>query len=256
VAALSGVRSRGLADVELTLHRGDRVAVTGPNGAGKTTLLDVLAGVLVPAAGTAELAGRARMLPQTPIALPAQERVVDWLRAQAGMDEGAARTLLGAFALDTAAVHRPLGSLSPGERARVHMAAMVASGAELLLLDEPTNHLDPRDPRAVEGRLRGLRRDDRRGLPRSRLPRGARVTRRMRCATGGARGGLERQRARPDAGPSDEAVARERCLHHAAHVGHATAAPPPSLSGDLGDDRLGGEDVLGDRGRRSAAQSA
>jgi len=39
-------------------------------------------------------------------------------------------------------VHRPLGRLSPGERARVHMAAMVASGAELLLLDEPTNHLD------------------------------------------------------------------------------------------------------------------
>jgi ATPase subunit of ABC transporter with duplicated ATPase domains len=156
VAALSGVRSRGLADVELTLHRGDRVAVTGPNGAGKTTLLEVLAGVLVPAAGTAELAGPARMLPQTPIALPAQERVVDWLRAQAPLDEGAARTLLGAFALDTAAVHRPLGSLSPGERARVHMAAMVASAAPLLLLDEPTNHLDPETLEAVEAALRAF----------------------------------------------------------------------------------------------------
>ena len=83
--------------------------MTGPNGAGKTTLLDVLAGVLVPAAGTASWPGRRAMLPQTPIALPAEERVVDWLRAQASLDEGAARTLLGAFALDTAAVHRPLG---------------------------------------------------------------------------------------------------------------------------------------------------
>jgi len=156
VAALRGVRSRGLADVDLTLHRGDRVAVTGPNGAGKTTLLDVLAGVLVPAAGTAELAGPARMLPQTPAALPAAERVVDWLRAQTSLEEGAARTLLGAFALDTAAVHRPLGSLSPGERARVHMAAMVASGAELLLLDEPTNHLDPETLEAVETALRAF----------------------------------------------------------------------------------------------------
>ena len=156
IAALRGVRSRGLADVDLTLHRGDRVAVTGPNGAGKTTLLEVLSGVLVPAAGTVELAGAVRVLPQTPIALPAEERVVDWLRAQGSLDEGAARTLLGAFALDTAAVHRPLGRLSPGERARVHMAAMVASGPELLLLDEPTNHLDPETLEAVEAALRAF----------------------------------------------------------------------------------------------------
>jgi ATPase subunit of ABC transporter with duplicated ATPase domains len=156
VAALRGVRSRALRDVDLTLHHGDRVAVTGPNGAGKTTLLDVLSGVLVPAAGTVELAAAVRVLPQTPIALPAQERVVDWVRAQSSLDEGAARTLLGAFALDTAAVHRPLGRLSPGERARVHMAAMVASGAELLLLDEPTNHLDPETLEAVEAALRAF----------------------------------------------------------------------------------------------------
>ena len=156
VAALRGVRSRALRDVDLTLHHGDRVAVTGPNGAGKTTLLDVLSGVLVPAAGTVELAGAARVLPQTPIALPGEERVVDWLRAQAALDEGAARMLLGAFALDTAAVHRPLGRLSPGERARVHMAAMVASGAELLLLDEPTNHLDPETLEAIEVALRAF----------------------------------------------------------------------------------------------------
>jgi ATPase subunit of ABC transporter with duplicated ATPase domains len=157
VAALRGVRSRGLRDVDLALHRGDRVAVTGPNGAGKTTLLMVLAGVLVPAAGTAELAAAARMLPQTPVELPAGERAVDWLRAQAAMDEGAARMLLGAFALDSVAVHRQLGRLSPGERARVHIAAMVASGAEVLLLDEPTNHLDPETLEAVERALGSFR---------------------------------------------------------------------------------------------------
>jgi ATPase subunit of ABC transporter with duplicated ATPase domains len=156
VAALRGVRSRGLRDLDLTLHRGDRVAVTGPNGSGKTTLLQILAGVLVPAGGTVELAEEARLLPQTPAALPADERVVDWLRSQARLDEGAARTLLGAFALDSVAVHRPLGRLSPGERARVHMAAMVASGAELLLLDEPTNHLDPETLEAVESALRAF----------------------------------------------------------------------------------------------------
>jgi ATPase subunit of ABC transporter with duplicated ATPase domains len=154
LASLQGVRSRALRAVDLTVHRGDRVAVTGPNGAGKTTLLQILGGVLVPSAGTVELAEEARMLPQTPIALPAGERVVDWLRAQARLDEGNARMLLGAFALDTVAVHRPLGKLSPGERARVHMAAMVASGAEMLLLDEPTNHLDPETLETVEDALR------------------------------------------------------------------------------------------------------
>jgi ATPase subunit of ABC transporter with duplicated ATPase domains len=156
VAALHGVRARSLERVELTVHRGDRIAAIGPNGAGKTTLLQVLAGVLVPGAGTAELAEEARLLPQTPAALPAEVRVVDWLRSQARLGEGAARTLLGAFALDTVAVHRPLGRLSPGERARVHMAAMVASGAELLLLDEPTNHLDPETLEAVESALRAF----------------------------------------------------------------------------------------------------
>ncbi|HMI72711.1 MAG TPA: ATP-binding cassette domain-containing protein, partial [Solirubrobacteraceae bacterium] len=154
VAALRGVRSRALRDFDLTLHRGDRVAITGPNGTGKTTLLQILGGVLVPSAGTVELAEEARMLPQTPVALPARERVVDWLMAESRLDEGNARMLLGAFALDTVAVHRPLGKLSPGERARVHMAAMVASGAELLLLDEPTNHLDPETLETVEAALR------------------------------------------------------------------------------------------------------
>jgi ATPase subunit of ABC transporter with duplicated ATPase domains len=156
VAALRGVRSRALRDAELVVHRGDRIAITGPNGAGKSTLLALLTGALVPAAGAADLAVEARMLPQTPLDLPAGERVVDWLRAQAAMDEGSARMLLGAFALDSAAVHRPLGRLSPGERARVHMAAMVASGAELLALDEPTNHLDPETLEAVERALRAF----------------------------------------------------------------------------------------------------
>ena len=165
------MRARTLLDVDLVLHRGDRVAATGPNGAGKTTLLSVLGGALVPAAGEAELAVAARLLPQTPAALPAGERVVDWVRAQASMDEGAARTLLGAFALDSAAVHRPLGRLSPGERARVHLAAMVAPGAELLLLDEPTNHLDPRDAGGRRGRAARVRGDARGGVARPRLRR-------------------------------------------------------------------------------------
>ena len=149
----------GCADVELTLHRGDRVAVTGPNGAGKTTLLDVLSGVLVPAAGTVELAGAVRVLPQTPVAAArASERVVDWLRAQASLDEGAARTLLGAFALDTAAVAPPAGAAEPGRaRAGAHGGdgRLGRGAAAPRRADQPPR---PRDARGGRGRAARLRR--------------------------------------------------------------------------------------------------
>ena len=59
-----------------------------------------------------------------------------------GIEESEARTLLAHFGLDADAIRRPLERLSPGQRARAAIAALVASQADLLLLDEPTNHLD------------------------------------------------------------------------------------------------------------------
>jgi ATPase subunit of ABC transporter with duplicated ATPase domains len=52
------------------------------------------------------------------------------------------RTLLAKFGLGAAHVHRPVDSLSPGERTRASLALLMATGANLLVLDEPTNHLD------------------------------------------------------------------------------------------------------------------
>jgi ATPase subunit of ABC transporter with duplicated ATPase domains len=67
-------------------------------------------------------------------------RAVDAHLARRGESE--ARTLLAHFGLGADAIRRPLERLSPGQRARAAIAAIVASGADLLLLDEPTNHLD------------------------------------------------------------------------------------------------------------------
>jgi len=149
VAALRGVaavrgRATVLRGVELTLHGGERVAVGGPNGAGKTTLLALLLGTLAPSAGTVDVAAAVRLLPQRPHELAACGPLLPWFRrhARPGIDEGEARTLLAHFGIDEVAVRRPLERLSPGQRSRAAIAAIVASGADLLLLDEPTNHLD------------------------------------------------------------------------------------------------------------------
>ena len=101
-------------------------------------------GTLEPSAGEVEVTTSVRLLPQRPQDIAATGPLLPWFRrhAAAGVDESRARTLLAHFGLDADAVRRPLERLSPGQRARAVIAAIVASEADLLLLDEPTNHLD------------------------------------------------------------------------------------------------------------------
>jgi ATPase subunit of ABC transporter with duplicated ATPase domains len=140
--------------VDLVVHGRDRIAVTGPNGAGKTTLLALLQGELAPMAGEVDRRVPAAVLPQGADALPPEVPAVAFVRGHAQVGEGEARRLLGHFGLEGDAALRPLGRLSPGERARTAIAAMVAAKAELLLLDEPTNHLDFASLEVLEGALR------------------------------------------------------------------------------------------------------
>ena len=133
-----------LRDVSVSLAAGEAVALLGANGAGKTTLLSLLLGTLEPSAGKVAVTTSVRLLPQRPHDLAATGPLLPWFRrhAAAGIDESRARTLLAHFGLDADAVRRPLERLSPGQRARAAIAAIVAAEADLLLLDEPTNHLD------------------------------------------------------------------------------------------------------------------
>ena len=140
----------------LTLHGGDRVALIGPNGSGKCTLLHVLAGVRA-RRGEVDVRGAVRLLPQTPVPAPGRARAARVVPEQTSLPEAEARTLLAHYRLGADAIDRPLARLSPGERARVHVAAIVGAGADLILLDEPTNHLDFDTLEVIEAALRAYR---------------------------------------------------------------------------------------------------
>ena len=148
---------RVLDGVDLVVRGRDRIAVMGDNGAGKTTLLRLVAGELAPSSGRAEPAGAAGILPQDHHRMPLDRPMLDYYRSQVIGYEDDARAFLGHFLFDQEQMHRPLRTLSPGERSRLLIAVLVSSGAELLLLDEPTNHLDFDSLDVVEEALRQFR---------------------------------------------------------------------------------------------------
>ena len=134
---------RGL---NLTLHRGDRIALVGPNGAGKTTLLRILAGVLPFERGKRVLghnvtpAYYAQYLLES---LDPRNTVFTELRRSApASPEQDLRRVLGAFLFSGDEIHKSISVLSGGEKARVALAKLLMQPSNLLLMDEPTNHLD------------------------------------------------------------------------------------------------------------------
>jgi ATPase subunit of ABC transporter with duplicated ATPase domains len=148
---------RVLDGVDLVVRGRDRIAVTGRNGAGKTTLLRLLAGDLRPTSGRVEPAAAAGVLPQDHQRLPLERSLLGFYRSSVVGYEEDARAFLGHFLFDQEQMHRPIGTLSPGERSRLLIAVLVSSGAEFLLLDEPTNHLDFDSLDVVEEALRQFR---------------------------------------------------------------------------------------------------
>lgn len=120
----------------LSLDRGDKVALVGPNGAGKTTLLRTLMGEISPLKGSVNVSRGTRL------ALLRQELPEEGVLGDHIDDTPELRRAFGRLHLPTAVLDRPAASLSPGERMRAGLAAVLADEPDLLLLDEPTNHLD------------------------------------------------------------------------------------------------------------------
>ena len=147
-------------DVTFTLPRGGIVGVIGPNGAGKTTLFRMITGAEQPDAGTLRLGETVQVgyVDQSRDALSPDKSV--WEEITGGRDnvelgkrEVASRAYVSWFNFKGRDQQRKVGSLSGGERNRVHLAKLLKGGSNLLLLDEPTNDLDVDTLRALEEAL-------------------------------------------------------------------------------------------------------
>ena len=132
--------------IDLTLSRGDRVALVGPNGAGKTTLLKILAGV-IPFDEGARKTGynviTTYYAQHVLELLNPKNRMIEELQLSAPKEsEQNLRNTLGGFLFSGDDVRKPISVLSGGEKARVALAKILLQPSNLLFMDEPTNHLD------------------------------------------------------------------------------------------------------------------
>jgi len=151
-----------LSDVELHIHRGERVALLGPNGAGKTTLILHMNGIHLPQKGTVAVSGlpvrhdnlidirrRVGIVFQDPddqLFMPTVREDVAFGPANLGLkgrdlDERVEQALATVEVADLA--DRPPNHLSFGQKRRVAIAGVMAMAPEILILDEPTSNLDP-----------------------------------------------------------------------------------------------------------------
>src|SRR5262245_18328636 len=147
-------------DLDFTLPRGGIVGVIGPNGAGKTTLFRMLTGHEKPDAGTLKIGDTVQIgyVDQSREALEANKTVWEEITGandeiELGKRKVASRAYVSWFNFKGAAQQRKVGTLSGGERNRVHLAKLLKQGSNLLLLDEPTNDLDVDTLRALEEAL-------------------------------------------------------------------------------------------------------
>ncbi|TMH50077.1 MAG: energy-dependent translational throttle protein EttA [Betaproteobacteria bacterium] len=147
-------------DLSFSVPPGAIVGIIGPNGAGKSTLFRMITGKEKADKGKIDIGPTVKMahVDQSREALEADKTVWEFISAGAdiltvGKFEMPSRAYLGRFNIKGADQQKKLGTLSGGERGRVHLAKTMLAGGNVLLLDEPSNDLDVETLRALEDAL-------------------------------------------------------------------------------------------------------
>ncbi len=144
-----------LSNVSFAIERGEHVCLVGPNGSGKTTLLETVLGRKGPIPEARIGYGvEVAYFSQHDVELDGRATVLQCTQAATGLHRPQAQALLGRFLFSGWEAHeKSVSALSGGERRRLALALVVASGANFLVLDEPTNHLDLESREALEAAL-------------------------------------------------------------------------------------------------------
>ncbi len=131
--------------LDLTVERGEKVAVVGRNGAGKTTLLRILSGEESAYSGSVIVGSGIRIgyFSQDSACVFTKSTVIEELESEAPVSMyPKLRSLLGGFLFRGDDIHKPIEVLSGGEKSRLALLKLLLSPYNLLIMDEPTNHLD------------------------------------------------------------------------------------------------------------------
>ncbi len=138
---------------------GSIVGVVGPNGAGKTTLLKIITGAEKPDSGSVRIGETVKMAYANQLR-PLDDEKTGWEEISGGPDEITlgtrkmnSRAYVASFNFLGTDQQKKVGTLSGGERNRVHLAKTLTEGANVILMDEPTNDLDVNTLRALEEAL-------------------------------------------------------------------------------------------------------
>src|SRR6266542_2033777 len=145
-----------LEGASFAIERGEHVALVGPNGSGKTTLLETILERREADDGVVRLGHGVvpAYFSQQEMELDTRGSVLQCVQRATGLQRPDAQKLLGRFLFSGWDEHeKPVVALSGGERRRLALALVVASGANFLVVDEPTNHLDLESREALEAAL-------------------------------------------------------------------------------------------------------
>lgn len=139
----------------LVINHQDRLALIGPNGSGKSTLVKTILSQIKPNTGNIQIGNHVDIgyLPQEHHQINSSLTLLNYLIAQSKIDRTSAYRLAKRFLFTEDDLNTEVNKLSSGQKSKLSLAAIMASGANFIILDEPTNYLDIPSREALESAL-------------------------------------------------------------------------------------------------------